>query len=111
MRYLTCCLLAVAMLGSFTEAPSAQDLARPGRPARQVPADPNAWTVGLAGGLLEGTFIRYAADIAKVLDDGDNLRVIPMVTFGAVGNVTDLLKLRGVDVAITQADVLAPFST
>ena len=67
MRYLTCCLLAVAMLGSFTQAPSAQDLARPGRPARQVPADPNAWTVGLAGGLLEGTFIRYAADIAKVL--------------------------------------------
>ena len=109
MRYLTCCLLAVAMLGSFTQAPSAQDLARPGRPARQVPADPNAWTVGLAGGLLEGTFIRYAADIAKVLDDGDNLRVIPMVTFGAVGNVTDLLKLRGVDVAITQADVLDHF--
>src|SRR5215207_9177700 len=109
MRYLTCCLLAVAMLGSFTQAPSAQDLARPGRPARQVPADPNAWTIGLAGGLLEGTFIRYAADIAKVLDDGDNLRVIPMVTFGAVGNVTDLLKLRGVDVAITQADVLDHF--
>jgi hypothetical protein len=37
----------------------------------------NAWTVGLAGGLLEGTFIRYAADMAKVLDDGSNLRVLP----------------------------------
>ena len=68
--------------------------------------DLNAWTVGIAGGLLEGTFIRYAADLAKVLDDGDKLRVIPMVTFGAVGNVTDLLNLRGVDIAITQADVL-----
>ena len=72
-------------------------------------AELNAWTVGLAGGLLEGTFIRYAADIAKVLDDGDNLRVIPLVTFGAVGNVTDLLYLKGVDVAITQADVLDHF--
>jgi TRAP-type uncharacterized transport system substrate-binding protein len=71
--------------------------------------DLNAWSVGLAGGLLEGTFIRYAADIAKVLDDGHNLRVIPLVTFGAVGNVTDLMHLKGVDIAITQADVLDHF--
>jgi TRAP-type uncharacterized transport system substrate-binding protein len=71
--------------------------------------DMNAWTVGLAGGLLEGSFIRYAADIAKVLDDGDNLRVLPLVTYGAVGNVSDLLYLKGVDAAITQADVLEHF--
>ena len=71
---------------------SAQDSPQPGRSgasvknsriARPAPDDLNAWTVGLAGGLLEGAFIRYAADLAKVLDDGDNLRVIPMVTFGA----------------------------
>src|SRR4051794_8834856 len=55
------------------------------------------------------TVPRYAADLAKVLDDKNNLRVIPMVTFGAVGNVTDLLNLRGIDVAITQADVLDHF--
>jgi len=69
----------------------------------------NEWTIGLAGGLLEGTLIRYAADIAKVLDDGENLRVIPMVTYGAVNNVNDLLSLKGVDVALTQADVLDHF--
>jgi TRAP-type uncharacterized transport system substrate-binding protein len=74
-------------------------------------ADANAWTLGLAGGLLEGSFIRYAADIAKVLDDGDNLRVLPLVTYGAVGNVNDLLYLKGVDIAITQADVLDHFKT
>ena len=72
-------------------------------------SDINAGTIGLAGGLLEGSFIRYAADIAKVVDDGDKLRVIPLVTFGAVGNVTDLLQLKGVDVAITQSDVLDHF--
>jgi TRAP-type uncharacterized transport system substrate-binding protein len=71
--------------------------------------DINAWTVGVAGGLLEGSYIRYAADMAKVLDDGDNLRVIPLVTFGAVGNVSDLLYLKGVDVAITQSDALDYF--
>ena len=69
----------------------------------------NEWTVGVAGGLLEGTFIRFAAEIAIVLDDAPNLRILPMVTFGAVGNVEDLLYLKGVDVAITQADVLDHF--
>lgn len=71
----------------------------------------NNWTVGLAGGLLEGTFVRYAADIAKVLDDGDNLRVLPIVSYGAVGNVSDLLYLKGVDAAITQGDVLDYYRT
>ena len=80
-------------------------------PKQRGKADANTWTIGLAGGLLEGSFIRYAADIAKVLDDGDNLRIIPMVTYGAVGNVSDLLHLHGVDVAITQSDVLEYFKT
>ena len=118
MRYPAYCVLAAAMLGVLAQPAASQNSPQPGRSgaslknsriARPAPDDLNAWTIGLAGGLLEGTFIRYAADLAKVLDDGDNLRVIPMVTFGAVGNVTDLLKLRGVDVAITQADVLDHF--
>ena len=69
----------------------------------------NNWTVGVAGGLLEGTFSKYAADLGKALDDTDNLRVLPIVTYGAVGNVTDLLYLKGVDFAITYADVLDYF--
>ena len=71
----------------------------------------NNWTIGVAGGLLEGTFIRYAADLAKVLDDGDNLRVLPIVSYGAVGNISDLIYLRGVDLAITYADALDYFKT
>jgi TRAP-type uncharacterized transport system substrate-binding protein len=69
----------------------------------------NEWTIGLAGGLLEGSFIRFAAEIAKVIDDPPNLRVLPVVSYGAVGNVSDLLYLKGIDVAITQADVLDHF--
>jgi TRAP-type uncharacterized transport system substrate-binding protein len=98
----------VAALFLCALATSAGAAPRKASPASSAP-DPNAWTVGVAGGLLEGTFIRYAADLAKVLDDGPNLRVLPLVTYGAVGNVTDLLNLRGVDVAITQADVLDHF--
>lgn len=69
----------------------------------------NNWTVGLAGGLLEGTFVRYAADLGKALDDGDNMRVLPIVSYGAVGNVSDLIYLKGVDFAITYSDVLDHF--
>jgi TRAP-type uncharacterized transport system substrate-binding protein len=66
----------------------------------------NAWTVGLAGGLLEGAPIRLAAEIARVVDDGDNLHVVPVVTRGAAENVNSLLYLRGIDAAIINADVL-----
>lgn len=69
----------------------------------------NNWTIGLAGGLLEGTFIRFAAELAKALDDGDNLRVLPVVTYGAADNVSDLLYLKGIDVSITHADVFDEF--
>src|SRR3954447_17824432 len=93
---LKCIVLAgLVLLSGAAQTVTAQTPSRPAKPASSAAqkADANAWTVGLAGGLLEGTFIRYAADLAKVLDDGDKLRVIPMVTFGAIGNVSDLLNL------------------
>src|SRR5579871_1491853 len=65
----------------------------------------NNWTIGIAAGLLEGSFIRFAAELAKAFDDGENLRILPIVTYGAVENIADLLYLKGVDVAITHADV------
>src|SRR5262252_10851045 len=69
----------------------------------------NNWTVGLAAGLPEGTFLRFATEIARNLNDGDELRVLPVVTPGAAENVTDLLYLRGIDIAITFTDVLEYF--
>src|SRR3954463_14506517 len=71
----------------------------------------NAWTVGITGGLIDGTYMRFADEMAKVLDDGDNLRVLPMVSYGAASNLEDLMYLRGVDLAITQSDVFEYFRT
>jgi uncharacterized protein len=71
----------------------------------------NQWTVGIAGGLIDGTYMRFADEMAKVLDDGDNLRVLPMVSYGAASNLEDLMYLRGVDLAITQSDVFEYFRT
>src|SRR3979409_2234089 len=54
----------------------------------------NSWTVGVAGGQLTGTFMTFANELAEVLNDGDNLRVIPIVTYGAASNLEDLLYLK-----------------
>jgi TRAP-type uncharacterized transport system substrate-binding protein len=71
----------------------------------------NNWTVGLAGGTLEGTFIRLAAEAARIVNDPDQMRVLPVITQGAIDNVRDLLYLKGIDVSITNADVLEHFKT
>ncbi len=71
----------------------------------------NAWTVGLAAGQREGAPLEFAADISRVVDDGDNLHVLPIVTRGPTENVADLLYLKGVDVAIINSDSLEQFRT
>jgi hypothetical protein len=64
----------------------------------------NTWTVGVAGGFFEGTFIRFAVELAKALDDGENLRILPIVSYGGNENINDLLYLKGVDIALTYTD-------
>lgn len=69
----------------------------------------NAWTVGLAGGFIEGAPLRLAAEIARVVNEGDKLHVIPIVTQGATENVNSLLYLRGVDAAIINTDAVVEY--
>jgi TRAP-type uncharacterized transport system substrate-binding protein len=71
----------------------------------------NNWTVGVAGGNMDGTYLRFADELGKVLDDGDELRVLPIISRGAAANLQDLLYLRGIDVAFTQSDVFEYFRT
>jgi TRAP-type uncharacterized transport system substrate-binding protein len=66
----------------------------------------NAWTVGLAAGLIEGAPLRLASEMARVVDDGENLHVLPIVTRGPTENLNSLLYLRGVDLAIVNSDSL-----
>src|SRR5215475_6519169 len=85
---------------------------KPQQAMSSKPADiMNAWTVGLAGGLLEGAPIRLAAEMARVVDDGDNLHVLPVVTRGATENLNSLLYLRGIDAAIINSDALEEYKS
>src|SRR5256885_3222928 len=69
----------------------------------------NARTVGLAAGMIEGAPLRLAAEMGRVVDDGENMHVLPIVTRGPVENLNSLLYLRGVDLAIINSDALEEY--
>jgi TRAP-type uncharacterized transport system substrate-binding protein len=108
-------IIALALTASFRiDAANAQTIPKSiqqGGSDAAIKERKNAWTVGVAGGLIDGTYMRFADELGKVLDDGDNLRILPIVSYGAASNLDDLLYLRGVDIAVTQSDVFEYFRT
>jgi hypothetical protein len=114
MKFIGVCLgLMLAVFGMLSCMPGTADAQGAGAPRRTTDQHAidtlNAWTVGMAGGQLEGAPIRFATEIARVVDDGDNLHVLPVVTRGPTENVEDLLYLRGIDVAVINTDALDQF--
>jgi TRAP transporter TAXI family solute receptor len=79
---------------------------RYGSGTRQVVDRLNANTVTLMSGTIGGTYVQIGADLASVLDNGDELRVLPIVGRGSVQSVADILFLKGVDVGIVRSDTL-----
>ena len=107
------CLLAVTAVA----APRAKDDAKSDAKATQQ-ADTirdnfrsrmNENVVTIMAGSPSGTDLAIVQDIAEVLN-GDGLRVVPMVGQGPAQNVKDVLFLRGVDMGITQANILKYFA-
>jgi TRAP transporter TAXI family solute receptor len=69
-------------------------------------AKANENLVMLLGGPAGGVFMQLAQDIAVATNEKDELRVLPLAGDGAVGNVRDVLVLRGVDLGITSVQAL-----
>jgi len=67
----------------------------------------NADTVAIIAGGIGSTELAVAQDLAAVLDDGDNLRVLPVVGAGGARNIRDVRFMKGIDLAITQTRLLA----
>lgn len=113
-------LVRAILLTLFLSASSTAGIAQPIEPPRPAlyrgatqiaAANPvrdrmNAWTIGLAAGLPEGAPLRFATELARALDDADDMRVVPLITRGISDNLKDLLYLRGVDGAIVYGDSL-----
>jgi TRAP transporter TAXI family solute receptor len=64
-------------------------------------------TVSIIAGELGSTDLAVAHELSLVLDDGDNLRIMPMVGAGGGRNVRDIRFMKGVDLAITRPSLLA----
>jgi uncharacterized protein len=54
-------------------------------------------------------FPAMGSDMARVLDDGDNLRILPIIGRGSVQNLVDIMQLKGVDMAFVVADAVEFF--
>jgi uncharacterized protein len=67
----------------------------------------NTGVVGVISGGVDGTYIRIASDLASVLDDGEHLRVLPIIGKGSLQNISDIMLLKGIDVGIVQSDAMA----
>lgn len=97
-------LWPLLLLGLFAVAAATAPL----KAADESPAEQaNKGTVGIMTGELGGSDVRIAADLTAVLDEGDLLRVLPILGQGSLRNINDMLYLRGIDMAIVQADVLS----
>ncbi len=66
----------------------------------------NQNTVTVISGNPNGTYLYLAYDMSAVLDDGDELRVLPVIGKGGYQNVMDVLHLRGIDLCITQSNIM-----
>ncbi len=69
---------------------------------------PSDNTVGIISGSpnSDDTCLQMAFDLAGILNDGDSLRILPIVGMGEMRNIRDVRNLKGADIALTQTNIL-----
>jgi uncharacterized protein len=72
---------------------------------------PNQNTVSIISGSpgSDATYLQVAYDLAAVLNEGENLRVLPVVGIGGPQNIRDVRALKGIDIGLTQTSILNSF--
>jgi ABC-type branched-subunit amino acid transport system substrate-binding protein/TRAP-type uncharacterized transport system substrate-binding protein len=78
-----------------------------GTAKRDLAVKMNTNTVSVMTGSFGSTYAQIGADLGSVLDNGESLRVLPVLGRGSVQAVADILLLRGVDAGIVRKDTLA----
>jgi len=66
----------------------------------------NAGTVTVITAPIGGPMSVMGSDMAAVLDDGDKLRVLPILGKGSAQNLIDILRLKNIDMGFVTADAL-----
>jgi TRAP transporter TAXI family solute receptor len=98
---------ALSPSASSAQTQALQQKDKPGIPIRdQMRQKMNENILVLMCGSLGAPYIQLGHDISVVVNDGDNLRILPVVSDGALTNVRDVLFLKGVDLGITTVQIL-----
>jgi TRAP transporter TAXI family solute receptor len=66
----------------------------------------NSNTIAIVSGNPNATYLTIAYDMSAVLDDGDEFRILPVIGKGGAQNIKDVRFLKGVDLGITQSNLL-----
>ena len=66
----------------------------------------NANTVAVISGTPGGTYFRMASEMAFVLDNGNDLRILPVLGKGAGQNAYDVRFLKGIDLGFVRTDTM-----
>src|SRR5215510_5514011 len=101
MKWASLPLLALALSLPSSESALSQKLSHEQKRQRI-----NENVLFLMGGQPGATFSQLAHDISVVVDDGHNLRVLPVAGGAAVQNVEDIIFLRGIDLALTTQEAM-----
>jgi TRAP-type uncharacterized transport system substrate-binding protein len=72
---------------------------------------PNVNTIGLISGSpnSDDTYLQMGYDLAEVLNDGDNIRILPIAGIGGPRNIRDVRYVKGIDIGLTQTSILNNF--
>ena len=54
----------------------------------------------------DATYLQAAYDLASVLNNGETLRILPVVEIGGPQNIRDVRTLKGIDIGLTQTSTL-----
>lgn len=95
-----CALLALAGGASAQQKIAAAKTDAPERDSL------NAGTVTVITAPVGGPMSIMGSDMANVLDDGDRLRVLPILGKGSLQNLIDILRLKNVDMGFVASDAL-----
>lgn len=96
-------MLLAALAGSVSAQQNATLQPRSGLPERDAL---NANTVTVITAPIGGPMSIMGSDMAAVLDDGDNLRVLPILGKGSAQNLVDIIRLKNIDMGFVTADAL-----
>jgi uncharacterized protein len=98
------CRIVAATLAFFAEP--FLDPARAQQGSSAVIEQMNANTITIVSGSPSLAYFAFAYDLATVLNNGDDLRILPVVSQGAFQNIRDVRYLHGVDLGFAQTNIL-----